>query len=220
MATTQAQARPAPSAGSGSRGRGRGKRNSTRLSVNEQERNEENGNGNVKMSEKKRKTGELAWFFVRNCGVLILILVALQQRTMKMWKGFSFLVFLRRNPDRRLKRFPRFLIRPLRSLSRNHRQERVDRARGLWMKRLRKLWRNSLSDRRGRRSLQQNPRHNLRICKVLYGITTSPMQYLQRRNAGKAGQVNRKRKKGMALYPRSRGRLVRPRLRYQWPILR
>lgn len=40
-----------------------------RLSVNEQERNEENGNGNVKMSEKKRKPGELVVCFTeRNCG--------------------------------------------------------------------------------------------------------------------------------------------------------
>ena len=139
---------------------------------------------------------------------------------MKMWKGFSFLVFLRRNPGRRLKRFPSFMIQPLRRPSRNHRRKRVDRARGLWRKRLRKLSRNSLSDRYGRRRRQQNQSHNQRIYKARYGIATSPMQYPQRRNAGKTDQVNRKRKKGMALCPRSRSRLVRPRLHCLRPILR
>ena len=162
----------------------------------------------------------MSWFVLfleGGCGrEFMLIMVAMQHRTMKMWKGFNFLVFLRRNPGRRLKRFPRFLIQPLRSLHRNHRRERVDRARGLWRKRVPKLWRSSLSDRRGRRRLQQNPSHNQRICKARYGT----MQYPQRRSAGKADQVNRKRKKRMALCPRSRSRLVRPRLHCLRPILR
>jgi len=142
---------------------------------------------------------------------------------MKMWRGFNLLVSRRRSPGRRLKRFPKSPVQPLRMPRGKHRRRDGDDRRSKCshshkpMKSSQTSWRSDRSDQRGGRRHQSNQNRSLNNNRITHsdrhGNATSPMQRPQRRSGGKGDLVNRSRTRGMALSRRSS---QVPRLRCPW----